>query len=247
MRCGLAQCTILEDESVRNATHFKSYAVNTNLTVKDEEFTQHVVVEEYGKLPSENEWMQDSYKDPEATFVDLLKNPERFSGYNGSNIWNQIYMENLDKMKFSTKGNHEKFLYKLISGIHTNVNMHISKYYHDDDETGYRPNRRLFYERVGKFPERVDSLYYTMVFLLDVLSDISPILPKYTFDTLNKTENTLVKNKMKSIAKSIKDLPAPVLIEKGLFSTVQKDQLRVEIKPTFQNITRLLDCVGCNV
>lgn len=241
MRCGLSQCTILEEDDIRNSTHFKAYMVNTNLTEEDKIFTQYISIEEYSQTPHELDWMGDAHKDSEATYVDLTKNSERHSGYNGSNIWYEIYTHNLAKMKFPTPGLHEKFLYRLVSGVQANINMHISRFYMGDQEGEYGSNRKLFYERIGRFPERVENLYYTYVFLLDVLEKISTFLPKYTYDPKNFKADRAIQNKLIWLGHYVKSLPNPTLIERSLFADASKANLRDVMKASFKNMTQLLD------
>lgn len=176
-KCRINQCPIEEEDALGNATHIKTYLVDKTLTKEDTEFTKHIRVEEYNDTHSGEQWIFDEHTDSEGIFVDLLKNPERYSGYNGSSIWHEVYEENLNKMKFATPGPHEQLLYKIVSGVHVNVNMHISRYYLDDIEEVYDPdeigtdhfyrNYEIYYERIGKHPDRIQNLFYTYVFLID--------------------------------------------------------------------------------
>ena len=60
------------------------------------------------------------HADPGAEYVNLLLNPERWTGYNGSHVWSAIYDENclrgvrsVDDMCYE-----ERVLYRLLSGMH---------------------------------------------------------------------------------------------------------------------------------
>lgn len=71
-----------------------------------------------------------------ATFVDLTKNPERFTGYTGSSahrIWNSIYKENCFKYVFCWIRVMRKFVFQ----------------YHDSTDMGWLYRMRINYEYRG--------------------------------------------------------------------------------------------------
>lgn len=198
--------------------------------------------------------MVDEHLSEEGIYVDLRKNPERFSGYNGSIIWEELYRGNLAHMNFSKHGPHEQFLYRIISGVQVNVNMHISHYYLDDIEqveemetANFYENYQIYYERIGTHPERIKNLFYTYVFLIHTIDTLSELLPKYTYDTESKYTNEMIQNKMVWFGHYINNLLDPELIESDLFVNINKDEFVDVIKPRFHNITKLLDCIGCNI
>eukprot|EP00079_Xenopus_tropicalis_P028803 XP_012823814.1 PREDICTED: ERO1-like protein alpha isoform X1 [Xenopus tropicalis] len=94
----------------------------------------------------------DDEESPDAEYVDLLKNPERYTGYKGADtwrIWNSIYEENCFKPKAvqrplnpltSTRGKvfynwldglcvEKRAFYRLISGLHASINIHLCANY----------------------------------------------------------------------------------------------------------------------
>ena len=76
-------------------------------------------------------------------YVDLLLNPERFTGYSGPSahrIWNSIYQENCFKEEASSyksllQGDaaepclEKRVFYRVISGLHASINTHLSAEY----------------------------------------------------------------------------------------------------------------------
>ena len=61
-------------------------------------------------------------------YVNLQLNPERWTGYNGSHVWSAIYEENCLKQSGSVDDMcyEERVLYRLLSGMHASVNIHIA-------------------------------------------------------------------------------------------------------------------------
>lgn len=83
----------------------------------------------------------------EAEYVDLLLNPERYTGYKGESahrIWNSIYLENcFDQMSKNALLTHinkvpkhlnnlcmeQRAFYRLLSGLHSSINIHLCSYF----------------------------------------------------------------------------------------------------------------------
>lgn len=243
-----------EDQDLENKTHVKLYkiidslsSINETMSDKVEEFTKKIPIDQYKQISSINDWMIDEDLDEDAMFVDLQNNPERYTGYNGSNIWQQVYASNINNIKFSTKGPHESFLYKIISGIHVNINMHIAQFYLYDVETDeltideYKPNYEIFYERIGKYPERVHNLFYTYIYLLHTINKLGPALSNYTYSFESKMKSEIIQNKMKWLVHYIHMLEGVDRIKSDLYNNINKNELVEIIKPVFKNITELMD------
>ena len=61
-------------------------------------------------------------QDAEAVFVNLNKNSESWTYFNGSHIWDAIYKENWFSVLLDNQWKEDKILFKLISGVHSNMN-----------------------------------------------------------------------------------------------------------------------------
>mmetsp|Transcript_22543 Transcript_22543/g.29450 ORF Transcript_22543/g.29450 Transcript_22543/m.29450 type:complete len:547 (+) Transcript_22543:89-1729(+) len=122
-------------------------------------------------------------------YVDLLKNPERFTGYVGQStwkIWKAIYEENC----FEQAGQclEKRVFYRLISGLQSSITTHIAgNFYYPPSTLGgeghWGPNIQMFEDKVGKFPERLDALYFTYVFLLRAVAKASSELESFDYRT----------------------------------------------------------------
>lgn len=109
---------------------------------------------------SDQQYTKYNFEDPEGTFVDLTQNSEAYTGYNGTNIWPVVYQENcfVNKQALCME---DHILNRLISGVHSSINCHISEFFVDLETNRQFNNRAMFFERVGNFPERIENLYFT--------------------------------------------------------------------------------------
>ena len=123
----------------------------------------------------DNPWTQEDESDAglfqaDAQYVDLVANPERYTGYKGDEahrVWAEVYGQNCfveEAMRhYHNGGDHcteERVLYRLMSGMHASISAHIA-YHHPlgngSDEWG--PNLDVFAERFSGHPSRVENLY----------------------------------------------------------------------------------------
>merc|ERR1719163_1717315 len=101
--------------------------------------------------------------------MNLIKNPERNTGYNGTHIWEAMYNENcfevgkaLPRGRAGAAGNmcyEERVLYRLLSGWHASTTIAIAKNFYAPGtklKSKWAPNPQKYMDSLGK-PERVKN------------------------------------------------------------------------------------------
>ncbi|GMP66309.1 hypothetical protein CsSME_00026717 [Camellia sinensis var. sinensis] len=146
-----------------------------------------------GWMVIDNPWTNDDETDnSEMTYVNLQLNPERYTGYVGPSarrIWDAVYSENCPKYSSGEICQEKKVLYKLISGLHSSISIHIAADYLLDESTNlWGQNLELMYDRVLRYPDRVRNLYFTFLFVLRaVTKQISWSRLSMTLVTMQRT------------------------------------------------------------
>ncbi|OMJ16641.1 Endoplasmic reticulum oxidoreductin-1, partial [Smittium culicis] len=148
-----------------------------------------------------------------------------------------------------------QMFYNSVSGLHASTSTHIC-YDHYNKETGtWSPNLGCFIARIGSFPERLRNIYFNYALLLRSIQRLSPFLKQYNYndeissDGKNNSDNDSssemstkeLVNQLTSIAASV-DRP---FNENLLFKNEKTKDLIPEFKATFMNISRIMDCTGC--
>ncbi|CAH2351725.1 endoplasmic oxidoreductin-1 [[Candida] railenensis] len=132
-----------------------------------------------------------------CVYVDLLANPERFTGYGGVqafDVWKAIYSENcfpntnpmsMDDSDQLEQCVEKNLFYRLISGMHASIAVHLSNEYlcpsdveNDDDynvEEIFEPNLKIFMERVGSFNDRLSNIYFNYALVSQAIVKLSEI------------------------------------------------------------------------
>lgn len=126
--------------------------------------------------------VEDEHDEDAAEYVDLLLNPERYTGYKGvsaNRIWNAIYIENcfrprkpksdvyhfyIQTQKLNDMCLEERVYYRAISGLHTSINIHLCANYLFSNPNGlslthpkgeWGPNLKEFQQRFA--PENTNG------------------------------------------------------------------------------------------
>ncbi|XP_018583314.2 ERO1-like protein alpha isoform X1 [Scleropages formosus] len=301
--CGLRDCAVKPcepddvPEGIRADGLRHSEAPGTDLQECDEaeklgavdsslsEDTRRAILE-WSRHDDEEErfCVADDEESPDSQHVDLLLNPERFTGYKGPEawkIWNSIYEENcfkpytvkrpLNPMVSYTREHEEKAFYRwleglcvekrafyrLVSGLHTSINVHLSARYLLADnwyEKKWGRNVSEFQQRFdanlteGEGPKRLRNLYFLYLIELRALAKVLPFFeqPAFQLYTGQPEYDKDVKSALLEVLRLARSFPLH-FDETSLFAGDKSEaaELKEDFKKTFRNISRIMDCVGC--
>ncbi|KAL8185851.1 UNVERIFIED_CONTAM: ERO1-like protein beta [Gekko kuhli] len=151
----------------------------------------------------------DDERSPDAQYVDLLLNPERYTGYKGPSawrLWNSIYEENCFKPRSVYRPLNplapswgeddglcleKRVFYKLISGLHASINIHLCANYLLEETWGkprWGANVKEFTSRFdttetkGEGPRRLKNLYFLYLIELRALSKVASYFERSIVD-----------------------------------------------------------------
>jgi hypothetical protein len=134
--------------------------------------------------------------------VDLLKNPEQFTGYSGepaTKIWKAIYEENCFESKTEAlslswkKCTERKVFYKIVSGLHASVSTHLTSKYFDSDKKIWRKDLSQFSSRVGQFKDRIQNLGFLYLQITRAIRIIIKRIINKDFRPENDIEGEVIK------------------------------------------------------
>ncbi|RPA82061.1 endoplasmic oxidoreductin [Ascobolus immersus RN42] len=188
-------------------------------------------------------------------YVSLVANPESFTGYTGPSahhVWSAIYDENCfpstsAKGEVSANACLEKRVFqKIISGMHASISAHICYHYLDQQSGIWAPNLSCFLSRFSGHPERIQNIYFNYALLLRAVSKLAPHLKTYSFCEADPTQDGVTKSRILDFARKA-GRHAKVFDETLMFQPSQLGiELKEEFKHKFRNISRIMDCVGCD-
>eukprot|EP00884_Botryococcus_braunii_P002582 jgi/Botrbrau1/12324/Bobra.0205s0022.1 len=137
-----------------------------------------------------NPWMPGDDSDVQYSYINLLKNPERYTGYKGEHahrIWNMIYSQScFSNMTDKDVCAERKVFYRLISGVHASISAHIAdKYLLDEAKGVWGPHLPLFQGAFGNEAVRNGCRTCTSrtCFVLRANHEGGPLLANVEYDT----------------------------------------------------------------
>jgi ERO1-like protein alpha len=144
----------------------------------------------------------------------------------------------------------QRVFYRLISGMHSSITAHICGDYLIDEATQtWGPNLEMFKWRLGNpaVKDRVENLYFSYLFVLRAAMKAAPLLSAADYNTGSPEEDAATRELMRKLVHSEElQRACPIPFDEGrLWKGDNSEALRAELQATFHNITRIMDCVGC--
>ncbi|GMF27233.1 unnamed protein product [Phytophthora fragariaefolia] len=235
---------------------------------------------EWEEVSNANVWATQGEAEEMMAYINLLENPERYTGYSGvqaERIWKAIYEENCftppEESKLDGMCLEERVYYRLISGLQASINTHIALTYKFGNNWGVNPS--LFVNRVGKHRERLQNLYFAYLFVMRAISKYRHELLAYDYNTGNAADDLRVREILRQLLLEGSDdarasgVACPAYAEcssvlsgfdeSALFrvqadglsvdqlmqAKQEKEQLEVQFREKFRNVSRIMDCVTC--
>lgn len=226
---------------------------------------------------------EDESASTKGDYVSLVDNPERFTGYAGSNVWDAIYRENCfsknvpvttqavgssgsfglfhahndlrsviqagspsAELAFDDECLEKRVFHRIISGMHASISTHICNDYLNQKTGRWGPNLQCYRERLSPYPERISNLYFNYAILLRAVTKLRTYLKNYTFCDGDRVQNAATKGKVLYLVNSAASQPT-IFDETTMFhDPVAGADLKEDFRNRFRNVSRLMDCVGCD-
>ena len=252
--CALRDCSVCECPESEFPAAFRSSEHASCQEGKPEGTVDRTVDAKsfQGWTDTDNPWTaDDETESADMTYVNLLLNPERYTGYKGESarrIWDAIYEQNCFKNGEKETCTEIRVFYRLISGLHTSISTHIAAdYLVDESMNTWGRNTSLMHERVLKYPERVQNLYFTYLFVLRAVIKAESYLSEAEYSTGNDAEDHLTYKLVNAlVAHDRLRTACPIPFDEAkLWRGPDAVELKQQLQNHFRNISALMDCVGC--
>ncbi|CCM01496.1 uncharacterized protein FIBRA_03550 [Fibroporia radiculosa] len=139
----------------------------------------------------------------------------------------------------------QRVYYKIISGLHASISTHICHENLNQTTGEWGPDLQCFVNRVASYPERLQYIYFDAVLLLRAVARLGPYLSAYDYCGTDTHEGDA---ETPEELKRIIDIAQAVgkFDETMMFQGENAQILKQEFKEHFRNVSRIMDCVGCD-
>ncbi|KAI4200065.1 MAG: hypothetical protein LQ350_004204 [Teloschistes chrysophthalmus] len=139
----------------------------------------------------------------------------------------------------------KRVFHRIISGMHTSISTHICSEYLNQTTGQWGPNLQCYKDRLAAHPERVSNLYFNYALLLRAVTKLRTYLKNYTFCSGDPTQDAATKQKILHLTDSAAAQPR-IFDESIMFQDPHDAGLKDDFRNRFRNVSRLMDCVGCD-
>ena len=197
------------------------------------------------------QWLlEEDIDSKEGSYVNLLKNPEGYTGYRGAHIWNAIFKENCLSDRFNFLCKEDRTFFRIFSGWLSNTNFEIGMNFHDIVKNTTFINVTMLTERLLNEKDRVDNFFFLYSLVIKAINKAKDFLLEYNYQSGNKSEDENTINLINSIFKDcvndlqyLEDAFNETTPELDNFMNSQKIS---ELIIRFRNISSIIDCVTCS-
>lgn len=139
----------------------------------------------------------------------------------------------------------KRVFYRVISGMHTSISTHLCWEYLNQTTGEWGPNLQCYKDRIHGFADRVSNLYFNYALVLRAITKLGPSLNDYTFCSGDPAQDRITKAKVQSLLSQAGEAPQ-IFDESLMFVNGEGPSLKEDFRNRFRNVSRIMDCVGCD-
>ena len=154
-----------------------------------------------------------------------------------------------EPLEFEDECLEKRVFYRVISGMHASISTHLCYDYLNQTTGEWGPNLQCYKERLHEHPERISNLYFNYAFVLRAVGKLRDYVQDYTFCTGDPGQDQKTKQMIKTLAGAIP--PGPQIFDESIMfhdqdETIDGLSLKEDFRNRFRNVSRIMDCVGCD-
>ncbi|KAF2869423.1 endoplasmic reticulum Oxidoreductin 1-domain-containing protein [Massariosphaeria phaeospora] len=151
----------------------------------------------------------------------------------------------LDPVEFDDTCLEKRVFHRVISGMHASISTHLCWDYLDQKTGQWGPNLSCYEQRLHNFPERVSNIYFNFALIMRAVGKIRQHVSDYSFCSEDPAQDLRTKNSVLRLASAIPSGP-DIFDETVMFQDPDSVALKEDFRNRFRNVSRIMDCVGCD-
>ncbi|KAF2789946.1 endoplasmic oxidoreductin [Melanomma pulvis-pyrius CBS 109.77] len=151
----------------------------------------------------------------------------------------------LDPVEFDDTCLEKRVFYRVISGMHASISTHLCWDYMNQTTGQWAPNLTCYEQRLHGFPDRISNIYFNYALIARAVGKIRRHVQDYTFCSEDPEQDLSTKNRVLRLAAAIPSGPE-IFDETVMFQDPDSVVLKEDFRNRFRNVSRVMDCVGCD-
>ncbi|KAK6860093.1 endoplasmic oxidoreductin [Apiospora arundinis] len=158
---------------------------------------------------------------------------------------NQVQASGSAGLEYEDECLEKRVFYRVVSGMHTSISAHICWEFLNQTTGEWQPNLQCYYHRLHTHPERLSNLYFNYALLTRAIAKLGPHIQDYTYCTGDRDQDADTKAKVLAVTQGAASVPE-IFDESLMFKNGEGPSLKEDFRNRFRNVSRIMDCVGCD-
>ncbi|PSN63441.1 endoplasmic oxidoreductin [Corynespora cassiicola Philippines] len=151
----------------------------------------------------------------------------------------------LDAIEFDDTCLEKRVFYRVVSGMHASISTHLCWEYLNQTTGQWGPNLACYEQRLHKFPDRISNIYFNYALVMRAVGKIKQHVQDYSFCSEDPEQDLRTKNSVLRLASAIPS-GSEIFDETVMFQDPDTIALKEDFRNRFRNVSRIMDCVGCD-
>jgi ERO1-like protein beta len=151
----------------------------------------------------------------------------------------------LDPVEFDDTCLEKRVFHRVISGMHASISTHLCWDYLNQTTGQWGPNLACYEQRLHNYPERISNIYFNYALIMRAVGKIRQHIQDYSFCSEDPEQDLRTKNSVLRLASALPSGPE-IFDETVMFQDPDTIALKEDFRQRFRNVSRIMDCVGCD-
>lgn len=139
----------------------------------------------------------------------------------------------------------KRVFHRLISGMHASISTHLC-WEHLNQTTGqWHPSVQCFKNRLYSHPEWISNMYFNYALVSRAVAKLQKHLQGYKYCISDPKQDRDTRTKVNELTSILARQPR-IFDEHSMFQDPSAVGLKEEFRNHFRNVSRVMDCVGCD-
>lgn len=141
----------------------------------------------------------------------------------------------------------KRVFYRVVSGMHASISTHLCWDFLNQTTGEWTPNVGCYRARLHEHPDRISNLYFNYALVTRAIAKLGPYLQNrsYVFCTGDADQDGETRAKVRAVTDAAASVPQ-LFDESLMFKNGEGPSLKEDFRSRFRNVSRLMDCVGCD-
>ncbi|RAR15622.1 endoplasmic oxidoreductin [Stemphylium lycopersici] len=154
-------------------------------------------------------------------------------------------VDSLGPVEFDDTCLEKRVFHRVISGMHASISTHLCWDYLNQTTGQWGPNLACYEQRLHNYPERISNVYFNYALVMRAVGKIRQHISDYSFCSEDPAQDFRTKNFVLRLASALPSGPE-IFDETVMFQDPDTVVLKEDFRNRFRNVSRIMDCVGCD-